>query len=96
MNKKILLAVALMMAMGFGAGRVHVDNWSNDTDVSWYAAGPSVYSVGMVRELAGLAKLVNEGNTFAGKTILLTANVELSAKTWAPAGRLYRVVDAGM
>lgn len=78
---RILCAVAWVTA-----GCAQAESWSNDTDVSWYSAGPSVYSVGTAQQLAGLAKLVNAGNTFAGKTIRLTANTDLSGKAWAPIG----------
>ncbi len=36
--------------------------------------------------MAGFAKLVNEGVTFYGKTVKLTANVDLENKVWTPIG----------
>lgn len=52
-------------------------SWYNDTDVS--------FKIGTAEQLAGLAQLVNSGNTFEGKTITLTKNVTLSGE-WTPIG----------
>ena len=45
-------------------------------------------------ELAGLAKEVNEGNNFAGKTIRLTCDMDMASKTWTPIGVGHRSTTA--
>lgn len=44
----------------------------------WYTAGDAPYQISTGRELVYLAQLVNDGNNFSGKTIVLTANIDLS------------------
>lgn len=43
-----------------------------EADIAWYQDGEEVYYISTMEELAGLSQLVNEGNTFAGKTVYLT------------------------
>lgn len=56
-------------------------------DTSWYT-GEGPYSVDTAAQLAGLSKLVNEGNNFQNKIINLTNNIDLSGHTnlWIPVG----------
>jgi hypothetical protein len=42
------------------------------------------YEISTAKELAGLAKLVNDGNTFEGETISVTGNTDLGAHYWTP------------
>ncbi len=62
----------------------------NNYDTSWYDSheNDSAYTLEDAADLAGLAVLVNGGNTFAGKTITLKAGetFNLSAHTWTPIG----------
>lgn len=44
----------------------------------WYTAGDAPYQISTGRELVYLAQLVNDGNNFSGKTIVLTADIDLS------------------
>ncbi len=48
-------------------------------DTAWYTGheSDSEFSIGSADQLAGLASLVNGGNTFAGKTVKLTADIDL-------------------
>ncbi|MGN1032629.1 MAG: hypothetical protein ACI4PU_04145, partial [Intestinibacter sp.] len=46
--------------------------WTGDEDTSWYDAEKDTFEISSCAQLAGLLKLVNEGNTFEGKTIKLT------------------------
>ena len=53
-----------------------------------------VVTISTAAELAGLAQSVNEGNTYEGKTILLTSNLYLNGHTWTPIGEGgYRVTN---
>ncbi len=62
-------------------------NWTYKVvDTSWYT-GDGPYTISTADQLAGLATLVNAGNNFSGKTILLGADIDLSAYTnWEPIG----------
>ena len=54
----------------------------------WYTAGDAPYQISTGKELVYLAQLVNDGNNFSGKTIVLTADIDLSGiKDWAPIGK---------
>ena len=44
--------------------------------------------IGTVAELFGFASLVNSGNDFAGKTVVLTADIDLNNMPWAPIGNV--------
>ncbi len=57
-------------------------------DVSWYNSEDvqNEYTIGTSEELAGLAQLVNAGNNFSGKTIKLSADIDLENKEWTPIG----------
>ena len=46
----------------------------------------SPYLVETAEDLAFLAKSVNEGNTYEGKYIVQTADIDLGGKEWAPIG----------
>ena len=54
-------------------------------DTEWYT-GDSPYTISTAAGLAGLAKLVNEGNNFSGKTITLGDDIDLDNKEWTPIG----------
>ena len=72
------------------------DAWNGTTDTSWYENNKDAteFSIGTAAELAGLAKLVNDGTNFSGKTIKLTADIRLnndavptSGNQWTPIGK---------
>ena len=79
-----------------GAGKV----WNGEADTSWYQADATEFQIATAEQLAGLAKLVNAGYTFEGKTIKLTADILLNdtegwenwnestkgLNTWTPIG----------
>ncbi|MCC8156696.1 MAG: hypothetical protein LIO54_05420 [Oscillospiraceae bacterium] len=52
--------------------------WYNDTDTSF-----TLYDAA---DLAGLASLVNAGNNFDGKTIVLGNSIDLNSEEWTPIG----------
>lgn len=64
-------------------------SWAADGnyDTAWYNSTDTEFSISSAAELAGLAKLVNdETDTFAGKTVNLTEDIDLSAHEWVPIG----------
>ena len=67
--------------------------WNGTADTSWYNETDTQFSLSTPEELAGLASLVNSGNTFAGKTLKLEKDVDLflekengERETFAPIG----------
>lgn len=63
---------------------VKVPTWNNTTNTSWYKNDETTFKITTPEELAGLAKLVNEGNTFKGKVILLENDLDLGNNPWTP------------
>ena len=68
--------------------------WDGSADDSWYEPSAQAYNLVTAEQLAGLAKLVNEGTSdFSGKTITLGADIFLNdtagagAGTWASIAR---------
>ena len=70
-----------------------VANYWTDTgnyDINWYTSGPP-YIISTPAQLAGLAVLTNGLNgvsavNFSGKTIKLSASLDMSAHLWTPIG----------
>lgn len=61
--------------------------WDGTTvDTSWYNDNAAEFTISDSADLAGLAKLVNEGNNFSGKTIKLGDDIDLGDKEWTPIG----------
>ena len=91
MNRKGLLAVivALSLVSAFAVVTVHTDGTDAATlepDTSWYDGQGTQYGVGTAAELAGLAQLVNSGDTFQGVTVSLESDIDLSGYEWVPIG----------
>ena len=71
--KKIFTLIAAMLLVpwvGWGQG-----NWIDDANISWYDENENTFEISTAEELAGLAKLVNEGNNFSEKTIVLVNDI---------------------
>ena len=65
--------------------------WDGSVDTDWYTNDPEAdgaYHISTAAELAGLAKLVNEGNTFDGTTIKLTQDITLNENVLTESGEL--------
>ena len=60
--------------------------WFGDVDTAWYVDGQDEFVLKSGAELAGFAALVNEGNSFAGKTIKLANSIDLNDKAWTAIG----------
>ena len=60
--------------------------WLGGIDTEWYTGVETEYVIRTAEELAGLAQLVNEGESFAGKTIKLGGNIDLNNLAWTPIG----------
>lgn len=83
---KAIVGIALLsVSSSIAAPKI----WDGTADTSWYAQlGPNAqeYSLSTAEELAGLALLVNKGNSFAGKTIQLESDIFLNDTTGAAGG----------
>ena len=61
--------------------------WLNYADTSWYNSSETAFTLTDAADLAGLAKLVNDGtDNFQNKTVKLGNNIDLSGHAWAPIG----------
>ena len=63
--------------------------WDGTVDTTWYAEDKTEFTLTKASQLAGLASLVNSGNTFEGKTISLGNDINLNNIQWTPIG-LYK------
>ena len=50
-------------------------------DTSWYDSSKSEFEISNAEQLLGFVELANGGNTFAGKTISMTADIDLNPGT---------------
>ena len=83
---KGLCAAFSLALLIFLASAADAANWIDSADVSWYDEDKSEFTISTERQLAGLAKLVNDGNTFQDKTVRLDADLSLIEKEWTPIG----------
>ena len=60
--------------------------WDGTADTSWYNETDTEFVLNSAGKLAGLAKLIDGGNTFEGKTIKLATDVDLGNKLFDPIG----------
>ena len=82
----LLLAVCIVTAV-LTIGAAADNTWDGSVNTDWYNDSAPEFTIDTAAELAGLAKLVNEGNNFSGKTITLGANIDLANKEWTPIGK---------
>lgn len=82
--------LALIMTLGIlPAISIPVRAATPEPNYTWYDSDPNItdFTISTADELAGLAQLVNGGTDFTGKTIKLTADINLSTYTnWEPIG----------
>lgn len=72
-----------------GSSTGSTTTWDGTTaETNWYIGheNDTSYTISTAAELAGLAKLVNAGNAFSGKTITLGADIDLGGQEWTPIG----------
>ncbi|GEM_PF-6739940 len=65
------------------------DNWSDLSDITWYNATCTTFTITTASQLAGIAELANRiesPESFSGKTIILGANIDLFNLEWIPIG----------
>lgn len=86
MKKILCFATFLLLTIGTISAQTPTTMWANNTDIQWYNNQDTVFTLTTSQELAGLSLLVSNGNDFTGKTILLAADIDLSAHLWSPIG----------
>lgn len=81
----VLFAVFMFLCSFAQAG-----NWTDEGnyDISWYNADETSFEISNASQLAGLAKLTNDGKltTIGDMTIHLTADIDLAGHYWSPIG----------
>lgn len=78
----LVLIVTLLPTAALAAGE-----WDGTSvDISWYNTNETEFTIDSAAKLAGLAQLVNEGNTFEDKTIKLGDDIDLDNMEWTPIG----------
>jgi len=91
-KKLAVLSIAVFLAVSAAAAQVPATGWY--TDAVTANPGARSFSISTADELAGLAEIVNgtwggspSSDSFAGKTITLTGDIDLSAyDNWVPIG----------
>ena len=96
--KKLFLAITLVFVVCLLCVSASAAVYDGTADTSWYNNNDLEFTLDTPEELAGLAKLVNEGNDFADKTVKLGADMILNegdyldwaesapANEWTPIG----------
>ena len=79
-----------------------IDTWDGTADTSWHNDTDTEFVISTAEELAGFAKLVDDGNTFEGKTIKLDKDLDLYVEgengelvSFDPIGYGYDIVFKG-
>ena len=96
MKKRILsllLAVCMMVGLLPTAAFAEGNAWDGSTaDTAWYNTNDTSFLINPASELGGLAQIVNgtaggiSQDSFAGKTITLTNDIDLDLMSWTPIG----------
>lgn len=77
---KVLPVLALVVSLVILTGAVSAAETDYTPSTSWYNDHQSVYAISTAEDLAGLSQLVNSGkDSFRGKTIMLSADIQLNA-----------------
>ncbi len=81
----ILFAAMILSLCAFNIGAAW-DGTATSASLAGEGTQDSPYIVETAEDLAFLAKSVNEGNTYEGKYIVQTADIDLGGKEWTPIG----------
>lgn len=94
--KKTVLFITLLF---FALGNIHAQSpttfWKNNADVQWFNNQETTFILSSASELAGLSELVANGNSLAGITITIDADIDLGAHLWRPIGVDENLVFSG-
>ncbi len=70
--------------------------WQDNADESWYNSTSTEFTLTTPAQVAGLAKIVNAGNKFVGKTVVFGNNMDFGAHLWMPIGKGYQFPFSGI
>ena len=76
----VLLTFCLVFMMPVSAAWTADSSWGTDYGT------PTEFSIEDAGDLAQFAAMVNGGNDFSGKTVKLTADINLEDQDWTPIG----------
>lgn len=62
------------------------ERWDNHADESWYNSEDTTFKINTAAQLAGVSKIVCDGNDMSGKTIIIDADIDMSEYLWIPIG----------
>ena len=88
MKNILFIALTLLLGIAKGAWADTTGNWQDNCDSSWgsgYGANTE-FTISTAAQLAKFASMVNAENNFSGKTVTLSADLDLSAHYWTPIG----------
>lgn len=86
----------------WNGGVIAVNPWDGRIDTSWYTEEKTELFISTPQQLAGLAELVNKGNTFEGKILRLTNDIFLNDRMksteyeWVPIAYSADKEDTGL
>lgn len=96
LNKNNLSEVLIYQRTNFLSKDETNPKWDGESvDFSWYKEDVSPLYISSPEQLAGFREMVNHGNTFKGKTIILTKDIDLNHKQWTPIGVMKELVAVG-
>lgn len=70
--------------------------WEDHADVTWYNSTATEFTLTTAAQVAGLAKIVNSGNDFAGITVILGNDIDFGDHLWMPIGKGYLFPFSGI
>ena len=91
-KKPLFLTALFCLLCVFSLTKIQAQTtWNGTTDISWYAESGTNFDISTAEQLAGLATLVNNGTSFKGKTVNLTADIWLNnngeiTRSWVSIG----------
>ena len=79
----------------FAAVQTTVSVWEDgvEADTSWYNENDKEFTLDDIADFLGFRDLVDAGNTFEGKTVILGTDIDLNKKLFDPIGFGYYKVD---
>ncbi len=68
-----------------GSSNIEASIWDGfTTNFDWYSESKDSFNISTAEELAGFSELVNDGNSFEGKTVNLLSDIDLNDEDWTP------------
>lgn len=88
MTKRLFFLSFIMVGLSatLTAQTYPTSSWADHADTSWYNDDQDSFDIASAEELAGLSELVENGNDFQGKTLNITADIDLDQHLWEPIG----------